>query len=151
MTATRRTSKPEAQRIKALSACRLADGIHLKEILSRPEGTVYPDLGFTAIARRTISEGKGIPERGRISSAVCERDLSPGSWRELLDSAQGLPAPPAVIVAARGADESYVAGVLNLRGYDVLAMPLIGRGRDSFGHLGVEPAAASRSVPRWLP
>ena len=54
---------------------------------------------------------------------MCEHDLSSGSWKELLDVAERLPAPPPVIVTSRMADERMWAEVLNLGGYDVLARP----------------------------
>jgi FixJ family two-component response regulator len=59
-----------------------------------------------------------------MSIVMCEHDLSPGSWKELLDFVQRLPAPPPVIVTSRMADERMWAEVLNLGGYDVLAKPL---------------------------
>ena len=127
MTAHGKSSKPAAQRITVLSVSPAEeDHIRLKEILSSPKRTIHSNLTFTMIARKTISEAKSILGQGRISIVLCEHDLAPGSWKELLDSAEGLPAPPPVIVASRIADERMWAEVLNLGGYDVLARPLSG-------------------------
>src|SRR5687767_9312902 len=54
---------------------------------------------------------------------ICERDLIPGTWRDLLETVQRSDAPPLVIVTSRLADEYLWAEVLNLGGYDVLAKP----------------------------
>lgn len=45
------------------------------------------------------------------------------SWQVLLEDLANLSCPSMVIVAARVADEALWAEVLNLGGYDVLAMP----------------------------
>jgi DNA-binding NtrC family response regulator len=92
--------------------------------LSNPQRTLYPDLAFTMTAKSTISAAKTALKQGRISIVLCEYDLSPGSWKDLLEFVEGLPAPPPVIVTSRVADEHMWAEVLNLGGYDVLAKPL---------------------------
>ena len=55
---------------------------------------------------------------------VCERDLSDGNWKDVLEMAAARKDPPVVIVTFRLADEHLWAEVLNLGGYDVLAKPL---------------------------
>jgi DNA-binding NtrC family response regulator len=59
----------------------------------------------------------------RIPVVLCERDLWPGSWKEVLQQTQGLSDPPFLIVASRFADERFWAEALNLGAYDVLAKP----------------------------
>ena len=54
---------------------------------------------------------------------VTERDLAPGSWRDLLNNFLLLPDPPVLVVASRLADEYLWAEALNLGAYDVLAKP----------------------------
>lgn len=54
---------------------------------------------------------------------VCERDLRPGSWKDVLEQAVILPDPPSVVVSSRLADERLWAEALNLGAYDVLAKP----------------------------
>jgi len=40
-----------------------------------------------------------------ISVVVCERDLGPGTWVDLLQHLESLPNPPALIVTSRLADD----------------------------------------------
>jgi DNA-binding response OmpR family regulator len=54
---------------------------------------------------------------------ICERDLAPGTWRDILDGAIVLPQPPCIIVTSRLADEYLWAEALNVGAYDVLAKP----------------------------
>ncbi len=54
---------------------------------------------------------------------ICERDLSDGDWKLLLDKFDNLPMPPSLIVTSRLADDELWSEVLNLGGYDVLAQP----------------------------
>jgi len=116
--------KPVAQTIAVLSVSPAEeDHFHLQDIFSSPERTRYTDLAFTLTAKSTIAAAKGALQRGRISIVMCEHDLSPGSWKELLDFTERLPSPPPVIVTSRVADERMWAEVLNLGGYDVLARP----------------------------
>jgi DNA-binding response OmpR family regulator len=116
--------KPVAENISVLSVSSAEeDHFHLQEILSSPGRTLFPDIVFTLIAKSTIAAAKGALQRGRISIVMCEHDLSSGSWKELLDFAQGMAAPPPVIVTSRVADERMWAEVLNLGGHDVLARP----------------------------
>ena len=114
-----------AQRITVLSVCPAEeDHFYLQSILSNPHRTLFPDLAFSMTAKSTIAAAKSALKQGRISIVVCEYDLSPGSWKELLEFVEGLPAPPPLIVTSRVADERMWAEVLNLGGYDVLARPL---------------------------
>jgi DNA-binding response OmpR family regulator len=56
---------------------------------------------------------------------LCETDLLPGTWRDLLEHIPRTPNPPAVIVSSRLADERLWAEALNLGAWDVLARPFI--------------------------
>lgn len=55
---------------------------------------------------------------------ICEKDLSDGNWRDVLDELKPLKDAPLLIVTSRLVDESLWAEVLNLGGYDVLMKPL---------------------------
>ncbi|MGA2041241.1 MAG: hypothetical protein ABSH42_18330 [Bryobacteraceae bacterium] len=116
--------KPAVQTIAVLSVSPAEeDHFHLQDILSSPSRALYPDLAFTITAKSTIAAAKSALHRGHISIVMCEHDLSPGSWKELLDFVERLPEPPPVIVTSRVADERMWAEVLNLGGHDVLARP----------------------------
>jgi len=58
-----------------------------------------------------------------VSVILCERDLSPGSWVDVLKYANSLRQTPAVIVTSRLADERLWAEALNLGAQDVLVKP----------------------------
>ena len=59
----------------------------------------------------------------RVPVVVCESDLQPGTWKEVLEELRTLPDPPFLIVTSRLADERLWAEALNLGAYDVLAKP----------------------------
>jgi CheY-like chemotaxis protein len=54
---------------------------------------------------------------------ICERDLSPGTWIDMLKEGELLPNAPSFIVTSRLADDRLWAEALNLGAYDVLAKP----------------------------
>ena len=58
-----------------------------------------------------------------IGVVLCERDLRPGSWIDVLDGLRTVPDAPPLIVTSRVADEKLWAEALNLGAYDVLAKP----------------------------
>lgn len=59
-----------------------------------------------------------------VPLVICEHDLLPGSWTQLLDEIRLLSIPPFLIVTSRVADDYLWAEALNLGAYDVLAKPL---------------------------
>jgi DNA-binding NtrC family response regulator len=54
---------------------------------------------------------------------ICERDLAPGTWKDMLDGAVAMPQSPYVIVTSRLADEHLWTEALTVGAYDVLAKP----------------------------
>jgi DNA-binding response OmpR family regulator len=64
-------------------------------------------------------------QAGAIPVMIAEADSPSSPWRELLARIQPLPEPPALILAARIADERLWAEALNLGAYDVLAKPFV--------------------------
>jgi DNA-binding response OmpR family regulator len=71
----------------------------------------------------SIKLATAVLEQQDISVILCERDLAPGNWTDVLECIQSLPHPPALIVVSRLADEHLWAEALNLGAYDVLAKP----------------------------
>ena len=59
-----------------------------------------------------------------VPLVVCEYDLSPDRWTQLLDEIRVLSIPPVLIMTCRVADDSLWAEALNVGAYDVLAKPL---------------------------
>ncbi|MBZ5581442.1 MAG: response regulator [Acidobacteriia bacterium] len=58
-----------------------------------------------------------------VPLVICEHELSPGTWTELLNKIRLLAIPPFLIVTSRIADDYLWAEALNLGAYDVLAKP----------------------------
>ncbi len=78
---------------------------------------------WNLIASPTLAASFGVMRETSIPIVICECDMLPGSWREMLEHASVLPDPPLVIVASRLADEQLWAEAINLGAYDVLAKP----------------------------
>jgi len=58
-----------------------------------------------------------------ISVIMCDRDLPPHSWKDLLLEVAARPKPPLMIVTSLDADDHLWAEALNLGAYDVLLKP----------------------------
>lgn len=58
-----------------------------------------------------------------ISVVLCERDLMPGTWLDLLGHIQDMSHCPSLIVTSRLADERLWSEALNLGAWEVLAKP----------------------------
>ena len=58
-----------------------------------------------------------------ISVILCDCDLQPGKWTDLLKEAATFPVPPPLIVATRPTENVPWGEVLNLGGYDLLRKP----------------------------
>jgi len=58
-----------------------------------------------------------------IPLIVCEHDLLPGTWIQLLDEIRLLSIPPLLIVTSRVTDGYVWAEAINMGAYDVLAKP----------------------------
>jgi len=95
----------------------------LQDILRHLRIAEDPDCIFTLKPCNTLTGAIGAFRQRQIEVVVCERDLQPGSWKEVLDQVTILPDPPALIVTSRLADERLWAEALRLGAYDVLAKP----------------------------
>ena len=71
----------------------------------------------------TLPAAMVLLHRHQISAVMCERDLPPHSWKDLLAHVSTVPKPPLVIVTSRHADDYLWAEALNLGAHDVLAKP----------------------------
>lgn len=58
-----------------------------------------------------------------IPVVICDAQMDRCSWQDLHAHAAKSPVAPAVIIAARSADDCLWAEVLNVGGFDVLAKP----------------------------
>ena len=99
------------------------DHCALQNILSSLQSAMDPSRTFTVSSCTTLDAGLAVLQNRQFEVIVCEQDLRPGSWRDVLQQAVILPIPPSLIVTSRLADEPLWAEVLNLGAYDVLAKP----------------------------
>ncbi len=92
-------------------------------------GTDYRDLSpmvdptWTLVNASTLRSGLDTLARVRVAVVICDTDLWPGSWHDILEHLENWSAPPHLIVSSRLADEALWAEALNLGAYDALAKP----------------------------
>jgi DNA-binding response OmpR family regulator len=99
------------------------DHFFLQNILNDLHGTLDPSHTFKVNACATLASGLLALRKRQFEVVVCERDLPPGSWKDVLEQVTILPDPPSLIVTSRLADERLWAEALNLGAYDVLTKP----------------------------
>jgi len=95
----------------------------LKRILSRPESTASTESKWTIYPAISLESALPVLRENAIPIVLSERDLAPGTWKDVLAETLNLSDPPLLIVASRLADEYLWAEALNLGAYDVLAKP----------------------------
>ena len=88
----------------------------LASLLGRDQWKIHSALSLQSAS--AFLKAHGVP------LVVCEHDLSPDTWTQLLDETRLLAIPPVLIMTCRVADDSLWAEALNLGAYDVLAKPL---------------------------
>ena len=100
------------------------DHIVLEETFRSPSPwTPYTDSQWTLNISLTLASAMSALQGSRIPVVLCERDLLPGTWKEMLARLTLMACPPLLIVTSRLADEYLWAEALNLGAYDVLAKP----------------------------
>jgi DNA-binding NtrC family response regulator len=98
------------------------DHVSLAQIFNRSK-SVDEKIKFKVNPSPTLPSALAVLRENRIPIVVCERDLSPGTWRELLDHSARLPVPPTLIVTSRFAEERLWVDALTFGAYDVLIKP----------------------------
>jgi DNA-binding NtrC family response regulator len=78
---------------------------------------------WTLFKADRVSTAQNLVREHEVSVVLCERDLAPGTWIDMLHEIHNLPSPPSLIVTSRTADERLWAEALNLGAWDVLAKP----------------------------
>jgi DNA-binding NtrC family response regulator len=84
---------------------------------------IFSEFRWTVQRALTLPSAMAFLAENPAPVVICERDLAPGTWKDLLDGAIVLPQPPCVIVTSRLADEHLWAEALHVGAYDVLAKP----------------------------
>jgi DNA-binding NtrC family response regulator len=85
---------------------------------------IFEGFGWAFLTANSLASSFSILRERPVSIVICDDDLLPGLWREMLTYLALLDDPPLLIVTARLADERFWAEALNLGAYDVLAVPL---------------------------
>ena len=70
-----------------------------------------------------LAAAADILQQEGISVVLCERNITAGTWVDLLERITDLLHPPSVVVTSRLADEQLWVEALNLGAWDVLAKP----------------------------
>ena len=99
------------------------DHFFMQYILNSLQDTLDPSRTFTVTSCATLTFGLAALRKRQFEVVVCEKDLSPDSWKDVLEQVTILPDPPSLIVTSRFADERLWAEALNLGAYDGLAKP----------------------------
>jgi DNA-binding response OmpR family regulator len=77
----------------------------------------------TLFKARDLVSARVLLQEHDIAAVVCERDLLPGTWMDMLEDIQAKPNPPSLIVASRLADDHLWVEALSLGAWDVVAKP----------------------------
>jgi DNA-binding response OmpR family regulator len=120
---------PEIERnplriVKVLSVSPIEDDhACLFDIFQRSHWNLYTDRTWALFLARTLEAAVDALRGGQFQVVISERDLLPGTWREILQHTLLLPVPPLLIVTSRFADDWLWVEALNLGAFDVLAKP----------------------------
>jgi DNA-binding NtrC family response regulator len=110
------TETNSTKTVTVLSVSPLAeDHFSLQAIFNRSKWELHRADG--------LASARAVMSRREIGVVICERDLSPGTWIDMLEEGGLLPNAPSLIVTSRLADDKLWAEALNLGAYDVLAKP----------------------------
>jgi DNA-binding NtrC family response regulator len=99
------------------------DHVSLEAIFGQSEWAAYTSCQWKLHSSSTISSAVEVMGQKRIPIVICEGNLLPGTWRDMLERIGHLSQPPFLIVTSRLADCHLWAEALNLGAYDVLAKP----------------------------
>jgi DNA-binding NtrC family response regulator len=72
---------------------------------------------------RDLVSSLAVLKQHKFSVLLCERDLLPGTWIDVMEHVNTMPNAPSLIVASRLADDRLWAEALTLGAWDVLAKP----------------------------
>jgi len=87
---------------------------------------IFNHSKWKLLRARSLASALAILRAQETPVVLCETDLLPGTWRDLLEEIIHAPNAPAVIVSSRLADDRLWAEALNLGAWDVLARPFVG-------------------------
>jgi len=85
--------------------------------------SILGGTGCTLLKADSLTAGVELLKTHVVAVVICERDLCPGTWIDLLEYTKNLHRPPALIVTSRLADEYLWSLALHLTAWDVLPKP----------------------------
>ena len=94
------------------------DHLSLQAIIGNPNYSTW-----TLFSAHDLVSAFNLLQQHDIGVVVCEQELLPGTWIDVLKHLNALPAAPPLIVASRLADWHLWAKALHLGAWDVLAKP----------------------------
>jgi len=94
------------------------DHLALQDIIGNSNYSTW--ILFSA---RDLVSALALLQQHEIVVVVCEQDLQPGTWKDVLEKINGISNAPSLIVTSRLADWHLWAEALNLGAWDVLAKP----------------------------
>lgn len=95
----------------------------LQKVFNDRENSLPPDCDWIFQPKDSVAAVLALVKRDRIPVILCDEEMGPDGWKELLDRFGLLSRPPCLIVTSRLADDYLWAEALNLGAYDVLARP----------------------------
>ena len=84
---------------------------------------IFRHTRWNLLAATSLAQADLRLRHGDTGVVLCDTSLPDGSWLDLLAATRELPAPPAVLVASRHADDFLWSEVLSHGGYNLLEMP----------------------------
>jgi hypothetical protein len=99
------------------------DHLFLECILSNHSDWTHANSNWTLYRRLTLESALAALRENQMPIVICEKEVHPGTWKDMLERTKLLPNPPLLIVTSRFADEYLWAEALNLGAYDVAAKP----------------------------
>jgi len=95
----------------------------LRDFFLELTATQQPETKWLLKVALTIEGAIATLTEHSVAIVLCESNLSPGSWKDLLDHISAHPQPPLMIVTSRLADEYLWVEALHHGAYDVLRKP----------------------------
>jgi len=92
-----------------------SDHTALRELLT--------DTQWSLSEARSLGSALAILRQHQIPVIVCERELGPKTWKDLLERISFLHNPPSLVVASRQASDELWVEALSSGAYDLLAKP----------------------------
>jgi len=84
---------------------------------------IFRHSTWRLFSARDVVSALALLQQHETAVVLCEKDLRPGTWIDVLEHTNTLRHPPSLIVTSRLADEGLWSEVLNLGAWDVLAKP----------------------------